>query len=137
MYSETATRANSRQLNHASSEATRKILKKHVKRTALPFPQSLPRKIVSAVGAVDVEILTGSLSMGQMSQALTPLSRHPGSLPQLLVQAIGEMILPIIPHVDDYSCTICTSIAFKPIRLSCGHLFCARHVHAAGDYEAN
>jgi len=48
------------------------------------------------------------------------------SLPRLLVQAIGEVLLPIIPQVDDYACLICTSIAFKPIRLTCGHLFCVR-----------
>jgi hypothetical protein len=28
--------------------------------------------------------------------------------------------------LDDYACLICTSIAFKPIRLACGHLFCVR-----------
>ena len=114
------------QLNYASSEATRKILKKHAKRTALPLPPSLPREIVSAVGVVDVEMPAAPPSTGQTSQALTLLPHHSRSLPQLLVQAIGETILPIIPHVDDYSCAICTSIAFKPIRLLCGHLFCVR-----------
>lgn len=46
----------------------------------------------------------------------------------MLVQAVGETILPIVPHIDDYECVICTSIAFKPIRLQCGHLFCVRYV---------
>ena len=32
----------------------------------------------------------------------------------------------ILPSLDDYACLICTSIAFKPVRLSCGHLFCVR-----------
>ncbi|KAF9056949.1 hypothetical protein BDP27DRAFT_1344261, partial [Rhodocollybia butyracea] len=35
-------------------------------------------------------------------------------------------LLPIIPQLDDYSCVIRTNIAFKPIRLGCGHLFCVR-----------
>ena len=126
MYSGATIITNSGQLNHATSEATRKILKKHAKRTALPFPPSLPREIASAVDAVGVEMAVAPPSTGQTSQALTLLPRHSRSLPQLLVQAIGEAIFPIIPHVDDYSCTICTSIAFKPIRLSCGHLFCVR-----------
>ena len=125
---ETVTSTDSRQLNYASIEATRKILKKHTKRTALPFPSSLPHLILSAAGVVDVEMPTGTSpqSVDQMSQALDPLFRRWGSLPQLLVQAIGETILPIIPYIDDYSCTVCTGIAFKPIRLTCGHLFCVR-----------
>lgn len=118
----------SKQLNYASSEAARKILKKHAKRTALPFPPSLPREIASAVGLADMEVstFTDPSPMGLMSHALIPLPRYCASLPQLLVQAIGDNILPIIPHVDEYSCVICTSLAFKPIRLSCGHLFCVR-----------
>ena len=36
------------------------------------------------------------------------------------------MISRILPSLDDYACLICTSIAFKPIRLNCGHLFCVR-----------
>ena len=48
------------------------------------------------------------------------------SLSLLLVQALTETLLPIIPHIDDYSCVICTNLAFKPIRLRCRHLFCVR-----------
>ena len=130
---------NSIQFNYANAEATRKILKKHAKRTALPFPPSFLREIVSAVGVADVEMPKGTAppSTGHTSHALIPLPRRCGSLPQLLVQAIGDVILPIVPRVDDYSCVICTSIAFKPIRLSCGHLFCVRQVHSMGDYEVN
>ncbi|KAJ6535940.1 SPX domain-containing protein [Mycena vulgaris] len=86
----------------ANAEATRKILKKHSKRTALP--------------ATDVSN-TGPL-------ALLPVSNT--SLPRILVQELGTTLLPVIPSLDDYACLICTSIAFKPIRLSCGHLFCVR-----------
>lgn len=50
------------------------------------------------------------------------------TLSLLLVQALTETLLPIIPHIDDYSCVICTSLAFKPIRLHCSHLFCVRCV---------
>lgn len=88
------------QFQFANAEATRKILKKHTKRTSLP--------------AFQLE-----------HQALLPRG-HLTSLPRVLVQAIGETLLPVIPHLDDYACLICTSIAFKPIRLNCGHLFCVR-----------
>jgi hypothetical protein len=86
------------QLEFANSEATRKILKKHTKRTALPLPADLG--------------------------TMVPAKRT--SLAHIFVQAIGERLLPIIPHLDDYSCLICTALAFKPIRLACGHLFCVR-----------
>ncbi|KAG7825300.1 hypothetical protein KL942_001288 [Ogataea angusta] len=39
---------------------------------------------------------------------------------------IGERLLSIVPQLDDYTCPICCSVAFKPIRLDCGHLFCVR-----------
>ncbi|KAH9931760.1 SPX domain-containing protein [Amylocystis lapponica] len=80
-----------RKFQTATTEATRKILKKHAKRTALPLAPALssPFFVSSAVNT-------------------------------------AAMILPVIPHIDDYACLICTSIAFKPIRLRCGHLFCVR-----------
>ncbi|KAG6914825.1 hypothetical protein DXG01_015126 [Tephrocybe rancida] len=96
---------NIKKFQFANAEATRKILKKHTKRTSLPF-------------------LADDLSPD--SQAVILPHKSPNRLPRVLVQAIGETLLPIIPHLDDYACLICTSIAFKPIRLSCGHLFCVR-----------
>jgi hypothetical protein len=101
------------QFEFANAEAMRKILKKHTKRTALPFPPS------SSAGSSH-ETPTG------LSTALVLAPRDATSLPRILVQALGETLLPIIPHIDDYECLICTSIAFKPIRLFCGHLFCVR-----------
>ncbi|KAK2747270.1 hypothetical protein FQN57_002168 [Myotisia sp. PD_48] len=41
-------------------------------------------------------------------------------------QAISEQILGVIPQLEDYLCPICFSIAFKPIRLRCNHIFCIR-----------
>ncbi|KAL4080038.1 hypothetical protein V8B97DRAFT_2002511 [Scleroderma yunnanense] len=91
----------------ATAEAIRKILKKHTKRTALPIPAHL----LSASGA---------------SSEVVPFARPIIPLQRLLVQAIGEVLLPVVPHIDDYSCLICMSIAFKPVKLDCGHLFCVR-----------
>lgn len=98
----------------ANAEATRKILKKHTKRTALPLPSYI------------ISLWNGPLPESPPQAELALLPQPPASLPRLLVQAIGEILLPIVPHVDDYSCLICTSLAFKPIRLGCGHLFCVR-----------
>ncbi|KAJ7275743.1 hypothetical protein C8J57DRAFT_1311579 [Mycena rebaudengoi] len=69
----------------ANAEARRKILKKHTKRTALPWTDTT-----------------------------------------LLPERTRTTLLPIIPSLEDYACVICMSIAFKPVRLGCGHLFCVR-----------
>ncbi|EGN97125.1 hypothetical protein SERLA73DRAFT_110234 [Serpula lacrymans var. lacrymans S7.3] len=103
----------------ANAEATRKILKKHTKRTALPLPAF----------ASNLARWNGPLPPAEHTPSISDLALIPTtstSLPRLFVQAIGETLLPIVPHIDDYACLICTSIAFKPIRLACGHLFCVR-----------
>jgi hypothetical protein len=37
-------------------------------------------------------------------------------------------LLPIVPQIEDYSCIICQEVAWRPIRLACGHRFCVRCV---------
>jgi hypothetical protein len=94
-----------KKFQYANAEATRKILKKHAKRTALPLPLAAPS--------------SPDLSVATIPKPSTSLAR-------LLVQALGETLLPVVPHIDDYSCLICMNLAFKPIRLNCKHLFCVR-----------
>ncbi|KAH9916767.1 SPX domain-containing protein [Epithele typhae] len=104
-----------RKLQHGTSEATRKILKKHAKRTALPIAPDLASPFVVRHDQGIVAPYREHLSQEESL-----------SLSLVLIQAITEILLPIIPHIDDYACVICTSLAFKPIRLHCGHLFCVR-----------
>jgi len=92
-----------KKFHHGNSEAVRKILKKHTKRTALP-----------------------PLSLRSVQGLLPMLHKETLSLPHTLVLALSEILLPILPHLPDYECLICTSLAFKPIRLDCGHFFCVR-----------
>ncbi|KAK7471160.1 hypothetical protein VKT23_002571 [Stygiomarasmius scandens] len=118
---------NIKKFQEANAEATRKILKKHAKRTALPLPPSN----ASSPGPLALSLSSHTSSPTYPAPPLDPGITIIGTsvhsfLPRILVQAIGETLLPIIPHIDDYSCVICTSIAFKPIRLGCGHLFCVR-----------
>jgi len=114
------------QFQFANSEAARKILKKHAKRTALPYPTSrLDVEPTSSGGELVEQGQRQGLVITQ-DDVLALFRSTAASLPHILVQAMGETLLPIIPHVDDYACLICTSIAFKPIRLTCGHLFCVR-----------
>lgn len=91
------------QFHHGNSEAVRKILKKHTKRTALP-----------------------PLTLRSVEDLLPSLQLDSQSLPHTLVLALGAILLPILPHLPDYECLICTSLAYKPIRLDCGHFFCVR-----------
>lgn len=48
------------------------------------------------------------------------------SLPHILLSLLTTTLLPILPSIDDYSCAICTGVAWRPIRLNCSHLFCIR-----------
>ncbi|THU89966.1 hypothetical protein K435DRAFT_864769 [Dendrothele bispora CBS 962.96] len=103
-------------------EATRKTLKKHAKWTALPLPSS-----TRSAGALTVLFPYPLYPSPPLDPGIVIIGTSVHSfLPRMLVQAIGETLLPIIPHIDDYSYVICTSIAFKPIRLGCGYLFRVR-----------
>ncbi|KAI0644143.1 SPX domain-containing protein [Trametes meyenii] len=106
-----------RKFQHVTAEATRKILKKHAKRTALPLAPDLASPFVVRPDSEDRALALARSSTRSIESL---------SLSLLLVQALTETLLPIIPHIDDYSCVICTGLAFKPIRLRCSHLFCVR-----------
>ncbi|SAM09554.1 hypothetical protein [Absidia glauca] len=81
--------------------AMTKILKKHDKRSGLTASTSFP----DFVGSNDF---------------FTP------KLGKLLCAAIIEKLTTIIPQPDDYSCPVCMNVAWRPIRLICGHVFCVR-----------
>lgn len=82
--------------------AVRKILKKFDKQTHLTSKEIFPELIKS-----HANILNGSIAKD-------------------ICFIIANRLLTVVPQIDDYLCPICCSIAFKPIRLRCGHLFCIR-----------
>lgn len=51
---------------------------------------------------------------------------HGSSLTQNICFMIQNKLLKLIPQIEDYTCPICMSVAFKPIRLECSHIFCVR-----------
>lgn len=135
-------------------EAARKILKKHDKRTALTASSGLRdfvrqqeashMRALAAAGAAST--LLGGGGGGMTAESTGTLvapahGTHPSlaallpssttgllseSLPHILLSLLTTTLLPILPSVDDYSCAICTGLAWRPIRLDCSHLFCIR-----------
>ncbi|BGP51244.1 hypothetical protein JCM10450v2_007173 [Rhodotorula kratochvilovae] len=109
----------------ANEEAARKILKKHDKRTALTASLGFPKFIASedTTSMISTELIHTS-DNGKPRPILT-LPGFP-SLPHVLLSTFTTTLLPIIPQLEDYECSICGDVAFKPIRLNCGHKFCVR-----------
>lgn len=98
-------------------------LKKHDKRTALTASLGFPKFI--ADGDASKLISTELIHSGDDGKA-RPVLTLPGfpSLPHILLSTFTSTLLPIIPQLEDYECSICGDVAFKPIRLACGHKFC-------------
>ncbi|KAF8305101.1 hypothetical protein DL93DRAFT_2089810 [Clavulina sp. PMI_390] len=137
-----------KKFDHANSEALRKIMKKHEKRTALMLSSTprLPPPSTPGFESISPTTMTshplfvtllregtapgGAMlhpgMMGPVAGAESKLMKHGLSLPHLLVVVLTETLLPVIPSIDDYSCMICFSLAYIPIRLQCRHLFCVR-----------
>ncbi|KAK3811163.1 MAG: SPX domain-containing protein, partial [Benniella sp.] len=90
-----------KQFRELNQMAMFKILKKHDKRTNLTASSGFPKHLQNEPFYND-----------NISKSLT--------------YTIGTQLLSIIPQPDDYSCPICMSVAWKPIRLKCQHVFCVR-----------
>ncbi|KAG0680162.1 hypothetical protein C6P40_002979 [Pichia californica] len=85
--------------------AVTKILKKFDKQTQLTSSKTIFPKLILINN--EINILNGSIAKD-------------------ICFIISTKLLTIVPQIDDYLCPICCSIAYKPIRLKCGHLFCIR-----------
>lgn len=91
------------QFQSINSTALRKILKKFDKQTAL-----------NVLGRFGDMLSQQRIFLGTASIA------------QTICCIMQSRLLPIVPQLDDYTCPICVSVAYKPIKLVCGHLFCVR-----------
>ena len=123
-------------------ETIRKLLKKHGKKTALHVNENINRISVSPnaqqllrAASLDSplpELNWESASGGDVLKSLAALapanvnSSFQLSLPRIVSCLLTKALMPVLPSVNDYSCLVCISIAWHPIRLSCGHLFCIR-----------
>ncbi|KAK0648825.1 SPX domain-containing protein [Cercophora newfieldiana] len=59
-------------------------------------------------------------------KALHSASYIAESIAKDICAQLSNDVLAIVPQVADYTCTICLSICWLPIRLDCTHLFCIR-----------
>ncbi|CAN3375293.1 hypothetical protein DIURU_002138 [Diutina rugosa] len=91
------------QFQQMNSTALRKILKKFDKQTNFGIKNTFPRLVSD-----DHVFIKG------------------GSLAQSICYVIQSQILALVPQLEDYTCPVCMSIAYKPIQLDCGHRFCVR-----------
>lgn len=82
--------------------AVKKILKKFDKQTQLNSKYIFPELISNKINILESSIASD------------------------ICFIISSKLLSVVPQIDDYLCPVCCSIAFKPIRLRCGHLFCIR-----------
>lgn len=89
--------------------AVRKILKKFDKQTQLHTKELFPRLLIDNTNNSEIKINLLNTSIAYD-----------------ICYIMSSKLLSIVPQIDDYLCPICCSIAFKPIRLKCGHLFCIR-----------
>ncbi|GAB5585647.1 hypothetical protein Unana1_00547 [Umbelopsis nana] len=92
---------NIKQFQAMNQLAMVKILKKHDKRSGLTASSTFPD-----LAATDVLFNT--------------------KLAKMLYASVTQKLVNIVPQPDDYSCPICMNIAWRPIRLVCGHIFCVR-----------
>ncbi|KAF2399973.1 hypothetical protein EJ06DRAFT_557057 [Trichodelitschia bisporula] len=80
--------------------AVGKILKKFDKRTALGASSSLP--------------------------PLASPASFSASFAKALSAQVSSQIVARVPQLDDYLCPVCFTLAYRPVRLRCKHIFCIR-----------
>ncbi|TDZ19743.1 Transcriptional regulator of form adherence 3 [Colletotrichum orbiculare MAFF 240422] len=91
------------QAEEINQTAVYKILKKFDKRTCLGVSKTFPIQVHSD------KLLAGSVAKDICAQMSTDL-------------------VSVVPQINDYLCPVCFSIAYRPVRLACQHVFCIRCV---------
>ncbi|KAL2151533.1 hypothetical protein VTH82DRAFT_6631 [Thermothelomyces myriococcoides] len=89
------------QFQELNQTAISKIIKKFDKRTSLGVKTTFPKMMYPA------QFITEAISKDVCAQ-------------------LAREVVNQVPQVVDYTCTICFSICWLPIRLDCTHLFCIR-----------
>ncbi|KAI8871737.1 hypothetical protein GQ42DRAFT_103037, partial [Ramicandelaber brevisporus] len=111
-----------KRFNELNRMALYKILKKHDKRTHLPAAQVFPKLISgesTSSGAVMTLTTTSATAVPNIIYTSSDLFRA-------LKYSMYTQLLTLVPQIEDHSCPICLNVCWKPIKLACGHRFCAR-----------
>ncbi|ODQ67674.1 hypothetical protein NADFUDRAFT_69432 [Nadsonia fulvescens var. elongata DSM 6958] len=107
--------------------AIRKILKKFDKQTKLSAQEHFPHLLTDNINSKQYSALISTRGgAGVLSASSKPVILNVSSISRQVVYQFGAILFDIIPHIDDYTCPVCTYISYKPIRLDCGHVFCIR-----------
>ncbi|KAJ4164107.1 hypothetical protein LMH87_005793 [Akanthomyces muscarius] len=89
------------QFQELNKLAVSKILKKFDKRTSLGVSKSFPKFI---------------LSEGLLA----------GGIAKDVCASMSQELVSVVPQINDYLCPVCFSVAYRPVRLDCKHVFCIR-----------
>ncbi|KAM0667841.1 hypothetical protein ACQRIU_003706 [Beauveria bassiana] len=89
------------QFQELNKLAVSKILKKFDKRTSLGVSKSFPTMI---------------LSDGLFA----------GGIAKDVCASMSQELVAVVPQINDYLCPVCFSVAYRPVRLDCQHVFCIR-----------
>ncbi|KAK4099960.1 hypothetical protein N658DRAFT_428723 [Parathielavia hyrcaniae] len=89
------------QFQELNQTAVTKIIKKFDKRTSLGVKTAFPKAMYSA------HFISEAISKDICAQ-------------------LAREVVSVVPQLLDYTCPICYSISWLPVRLDCDHLFCIR-----------
>lgn len=85
----------------ASAQRLRIHVSEFDKRTSLGVSKSFP-KVVLAEG-----LLAGGIAKD-------------------VCASMSQELVSVVPQINDYLCPVCFSVAYRPVRLDCQHVFCIR-----------
>lgn len=49
-----------------------------------------------------------------------------GTIAKDVCARMSQELVSVVPQLDDYLCPVCFSLAYRPVRLECQHVFCIR-----------
>jgi E3 ubiquitin-protein ligase BAH len=51
-----------------------------------------------------------------------------GGIAKDVCATMSKELVSVVPQINDYLCPVCFSVAYRPVRLDCQHVFCIRCV---------